>query len=151
MNIGLIRVARTHFALTLEEEEDVRPILWLYEHFLREAMEFPFHNPANDFWERDGGASTGIMVDAFADGEPYVYFADSRYAAIYCDGLANSTEWEKAGGALSRLKNYFNTIADGDVTEMLFEYMLDEFALIINCLCDKKVLDDSYELAKTIG
>lgn len=146
MKTKLSDIAKIHFALTLETEENTLPILWLYEHFLREALEFPFRNPVQEFWG-EGGASTETMVNALSAGEPYAYFVDSMYAEYYCRGLASSVEWGMIAVPLVKLTTCFVDITEGDTDEMLIDNMVDEFTNIILKLCSQQTLEEATEMA----
>ena len=149
MKTTLQDVARIHFALTIESEEDVNPILWMYEHFLREALEFPFKNPVHEFWG-EGGAPTETMVNALSEGETYIYFADSMYAEYYCKGLATSIEWGYVSEPLTNLTNYFHDVAEGDVDERLIDNMMEEFEYITHKLCSEETLTEAYDIASKL-
>lgn len=149
METKLFDIARVHFALTLETEENTLPILWLYEHFLREALDCPFDNPVREFWG-EGGASTENMANALSCGEPYVYFSDSMYAEYYCKGLATNIEWGYISVPLTTLANCFHDMAEGDVDERLIDNMMEEFEYITHRLCSEETLTEAYDIASKL-
>jgi hypothetical protein len=150
MNIGLLRVKRNHIALKLEQNNDVRPFLWLYEHFLREAIKFPFENPVHEMWGHDvKGPADFTMYSALCDGLPYVYLPDSATAGVYCKGLSVRPEWKAEKATLERIDQRFQDIQEGKIDEMLFEGMLYDFSILCDFVCNSNTLDDAYELALT--
>lgn len=148
MRTNLHLIAKMHMALTLEEHEDVRPVLWLYEHFLRKSLELPFKNPVHEFWG-EGGASTEVMMNAFGEGEAYVYFMDDYCAGEYAIGLTNTIEWMPRFFHLEKLANLFkdwdyDNVDDFDAIADTFFYLIGEACCADTLIEAQKITAESF-------